>query len=213
MKKSSFFVVIAMSLVMSLLVADPVWATTSTDLQQKQNKLEQEQKALESQQKSLQSQQKDSQNKLNNANSQIGSISEAKGETKEAIDETNAVIVGLMTDIELIKEDIDRTQEQIEITQQEYDEAKKQEETLYEAMVQRVKFMYEKGNLSYVQILLTATSYADALNKAQYVEQLYEYDRIKLAEYVSAKEKAEAYGKQLEEEKAELETSKYELEE
>jgi len=118
-----------------------------------------------------------------------------------------------MTDIELIKEDIDRTQEQIEITQQEYDEAKKQEETLYEAMVQRVKFMYEKGNLSYVQILLTATSYADALNKAQYVEQLYEYDRIKLAEYVAAKEKAEAYGKQLEEEKSELETSKYELEE
>ena len=61
--------------------------------------------------------------------------------------------------------------------------------------------MYEKGNFSYVQILLTATSYADALNKASYVEELYEYDRIKLAEFVEAKEAAEELGQQLEEEK------------
>ncbi|MBE5842024.1 MAG: hypothetical protein E7304_11550 [Butyrivibrio sp.] len=213
MKKRSLFNMIAISLVMSLLVADPVWATTSTDLQEKQEKLENEQKELENQKKALENQKKDSQNKLNNANSQINDYSEAQGETKEAIDETNAEIVGLMTDIELIKEDIAAKQEQIEITQAEYDEAKKQEETLYEAMTQRIKFMYEKGNLSYVQILLTATSYADALNKVQYVEELYEYDRQKLSEYVAAKEAAEAYGKQLEEEKAELETSEMELEE
>ncbi len=213
MKKRSLFNMIAISLVMSLLVADPVWATTSTDLQEKQEKLENEQKELENQKKALENQKKDSQNKLNNANSQINDYSEAQGETKEAIDETNAEIVGLMTDIELIKEDIAAKQEQIEITQAEYDEAKKQEETLYEAMTQRIKFMYEKGNLSYVQILLTATSYADALNKVQYVEELYEYDRLKLSEYVAAKEAAEAYGKQLEEEKAELETSEMELEE
>ncbi|AOZ97635.1 NlpC/P60 family protein [Butyrivibrio hungatei DSM 14810] len=213
MKKRSLFNMIAISLVMSLLVADPVWATTSTDLQEKQEKLENEQKELENKKKALENQKKDSQNKLNNANSQINDYSEAQGETKEAIDETNAEIVGLMTDIELIKEDIAAKQEQIEITQAEYDEAKKQEETLYEAMTQRIKFMYEKGNLSYVQILLTATSYADALNKVQYVEELYEYDRQKLSEYVAAKEAAEAYGKQLEEEKAELETSEMELEE
>ena len=213
MKKRSLFNMIAISLVMSLLVADPVWATTSTDLQEKQEKLENEQKELENKKKALENQKKDSQNKLNNANSQINDYSEAQGETKEAIDETNAEIVGLMTDIELIKEDIAAKQEQIEITQAEYDEAKKQEETLYEAMTQRIKFMYEKENLSYVQILLTATSYADALNKVQYVEELYEYDRQKLSEYVAAKEAAEAYGKQLEEEKAELETSEMELEE
>lgn len=213
MKKRSLFNMIAISLVMSLLVADPVWATTSTDLQEKQEKLENEQKELENKKKALENQKKDSQNKLNNANSQINDYSEAQGETKEAIDETNAEIVGLMTDIELIKEDIAAKQEQIEITQAEYDEAKKQEETLYDAMTQRIKFMYEKGNLSYVQILLTATSYADALNKVQYVEELYEYDRQKLSEYVAAKETAEAYGKQLEEEKAELETSEMELEE
>ena len=190
-------------------MAEPltVYATTSEELEQNQKKLEEEEKALEKKKKSLENQNKDSQNKLDNANDQINDASEGMDETQEAIDETSQELVGLMADIEMIKEDIDHKIEQIEITQQEYDTAKANEETLYGAMVQRVKFMYEKGNLSYVQILLTATSYADALNKASYVENLYEYDRIKLAEYVAAKEAAEAYGHQLEAEKSELETS------
>lgn len=213
MKKRYTFSAIILSLVLSMLVVDPVWATTSSDLQEKQNKLEKEEQDLKNQKKQLEKQTKESQKGLDSANSRIGSISEAQGETQEAIDETNSEIVSLMADIELIKEDIAKKQAEIEVKKAEYEEAKLQEETLYEAMVQRIKFMYEKGDLSYVQILLTATSYSDALNKANYVEELYEYDRIKLAEYVKAKETAKAIGEQLEVEKGELETSQYELEE
>ena len=213
-RKKILFKIIALALVMSFSIAEPVavYAKTSEELEQDQKKLEQEEKALEKQKKDLEKQSKDSQNKLNSANSKIGDYSEAKEDTQEAIDETNTELVGLMADIEMIKEDIAYKEELIDKTQKEYDEAKEQEETLYAAMVQRVKYMYEKGNLSYVQILLTATSYSDALNKVNFVENLYEYDRIKLAEYVAAKEAAQAYGEQLEGEKAELETSQYELE-
>ena len=214
-RKHILFRTIAIALVMSFFMAEPaaVYAKTSEELESEQKKLEEEEKKLEKQKKDLEKQKTDSQNKLNNANSQIGTISEAQGETQEAIDETSGELVGLMADIELIKEDISAKEKLIEQTQKEYDAAKAQEETLYEAMVQRVKYMYEKGDFSYVQILLTATSYSDALNKVSYVEQLYEYDRTKLAEYVAAKKAAEAYGIQLEAEKSELETSKYELEE
>ena len=51
MRKDYFFSAIALSLVLSMLVVDPVRATTSTDLQQKQNKLEQEEQALKNQKK------------------------------------------------------------------------------------------------------------------------------------------------------------------
>ncbi len=215
MRKSYWGILMAISLVAIVVCGEPlaVYATSSTELLENQKKLEQEEKALEKQKKDLEKQSKDSQNKLNNANDQISDASEGMDETQDAIDETSQEIVGLMADIEMIKEDIANKQEQIEITQAEYDTAKANEENLYAAMVQRVKFMYEKGNLSYVQILLTATSYADALNKVSYVEEMYEYDRIKLAEYVAAKEAAEAYGQQLEAEKSELETSEFELEE
>ena len=210
-----FYSVVAVILSLAFFVLTPVqsFATTSEELQEQQKKLEEEEKALKQQKKDAENQKAASQSKLNEANSQISESTEGLGETQEAIDSTNAEIVGLMTDIELIKEDIAQKAQLIDQTNAEYEEAKNQEETLYGSMVQRVKFMYEKGNLSYVQLLLTATSYADALNKAQYIEQLYEYDRQKLSEYVAAKEAAEALGQRLEEEKAELEASQYELEE
>ena len=217
MKKRKIFLfrIMALTLVFFFALVEPVssFAKTSEELEQDQKKLEEEEKALEKQKKELEKQKTDSQKKLNNANDQIGTYSEAQGETQEAIDETNDELVGLIADIELIKEDIAAKEKLIESTQKEYDAAKAQEETLYAAMVQRVKYMYEQGNLSYVQILLTATSYADALNKVSYVEQLYEYDRNKLAEYIAAKNAAEAYGQQLEGEKSQLDTSQFELEE
>ena len=210
-----FYSVVAVILSLAFFVLTPVqsFATTSEELQEQQKKLEEEEKALKQQKKAAENEKAASQSKLNEANNQISESTEAMGETQEAIDSTNEEIIGLMTDIELIKEDISDKAEQIEQTNAEYEEAKNQEETLYGSMVQRVKFMYEKGNLSYVQLLLTATSYADALNKAQYIEELYEYDRQKLSEYVAAKEAAAALAQKLEEEKAELEASQFELEE
>ena len=210
-----FYSVVAVILSLAFFALTPVtsYATTSEELQETQKKLEEEEKKLKKEKSAAESQKKASQNKLNEANENISDAAEGLGETKESIDSTQAEIVGLLTDIELIKEDIADKAALIEQTNAEYEEAKFQEETLYESMVQRVKFMYEKGEFSYVQMLLTATSYADALNKAQYIEQLYDYDRIKLSEYVAAKEAAMALGQQLEEEKAELEASEYELEE
>ncbi len=210
-----YYSVIAVILSLAFFLFTPLtsYATTSEELQQQQKKLEEEEKALKKQKSAAESQKATSQNKLNQANNQINDTSEALDETQEAIDSTQDEIVGLMADIELIKEDISDKQAIIEQTNAEYEKAKNQEETLYESMVQRIKFMYEKGNYSYVQILLNATSYADALNKASYIEELYEYDRQKLSEYVASKEAAQELGIQLEEEKAELEASEFELEE
>ena len=143
----------------------------------------------------------------------MNSIAADQGKTKAAMDETSSAIVSMMADIDLIKEEIEKTEEQIKIKTAEYEEAKKKEETLYEAMVQRIKFLYEQGESSYIQILLTAADYSDALNKAQYIEQIYEYDREKLQEFVEAKTAADTAKTQLEEEKGQLETSKYEMEE
>ncbi len=213
LRRNISVVAIILSLVFFAMTPMTSFATTSEELQKTQKKLEEEEKALKNQKNKAESQKAASQSKLNQANSQIDDTSEAMDETQDAIDSTRAEIVGLMTDIELIKEDIFNKETLIDQTYQEYEEAKNHEETLYGSMVQRVKFMYEKGNLSYVQILLNATSYADALNKAQFIEELYDYDRIKLAEYVAAKEAAAELANQLEEEKAELEASRYELEE
>ncbi len=191
----------------------PAAATTSEELKKQQKELEKEQKALENKQDDLESEKKQSQSGLNNANENISEIQSEQAEISAGIDAANEELVGLLASIDLIEADIKSTEEKIEQTQIEYDTAKAQEEELYGAMKKRIKYMYEKGELSYAELLLQAQSFNDLLNKAGYAESLYEYDRQKLGEFVAAKEAARQYGEELEEAKSELETSQYELEE
>ena len=83
----------------------------------------------------------------------------------------------------------------------------------YESMKVRIKFMYEQGEMSYIQLFMESLSVSDMVNKAEYVEKLYAYDRKLLEEYQATVEEVAALQDQLEEEKSELQTSQYELEE
>ena len=62
----------------------------------------------------------------------------------------------------------------------------------------RIKFMYEQGDISYMQLLLTSSDIGDALNKAEYIEKLYEYDRKLLEEYQVTVETVAALQEKLE---------------
>ncbi|SDB68176.1 C40 family peptidase [Butyrivibrio sp. INlla16] len=202
-----------MAAVFVLSSGSTAFATTSKELKEQQKELEKEKKSLEKQQDAIESEQQQSQSGLDNANRDISNIQGEQTEIQEGIDAANEELTGLLTSIDLIQSDIEDTQVKIEKTQQEYDEAKSQEETLYDAMKKRIKFMYEKGEFSYAELLLQAQSVGDMLNKAGYAEELYDYDRTKLSEFVAVKEAAQQYGEELEEAKSELETSQYELKE
>ena len=119
----------------------------------------------------------------------------------------------LLTDIILIEEEIGRKEEEIEKTQMDYDAAVATKDEQYESMKIRIKFMYEQGDASYLQLFLESANMADMMNKVEYVEKLYEYDRNLLEEYQATVEEVAALQDKLEEEKSELQTSKYELEE
>ncbi len=90
---------------------------------------------------------------------------------------------------------------------------KEEEARQYDAMKKRIKFMYEKGDTTYLQLLLESSGFSDMINKVEYIEKLYEYDRTLLAEYVAARTAAQELKDKLEEEKAELEAQQHELEE
>ncbi len=157
------------------------------------------------------------------SNSTKSQLSAAQSETKalqnqeqqisEELEQKNAQLVENLASIQLLEETIAKLDDQIAETQKEYDAAKADEEARYNAMKQRIKYMYEQGDATYMQILIKATSFSDMLNKVGYVEDLYAYDRKKLEEYQEVQRKVAAVQQQLEEEKAEQEESKRGLEE
>lgn len=161
----------------------------------------------------IKKQQEEDKKKLNNVQGQISGLTGKQEEVSGEIEELDANVVEIIASVELIKEEIVDKEAQIAETQEEYDTAKQQEEEQYESMKLRIKFMYEQGDISYVQLFMTSESLGEMVNKADYIEQLYEYDRVMLEEYQAAKEYAREVWDRLEDEKAELEASRHELEE
>lgn len=153
------------------------------------------------------------QSQLNAAKNEAASLQQQEDEINEELEQKNSQLVENLASIQLLEETIAELDEKIEEKQQEYDAAKADEEERYEAMKQRIKYMYEQGNTTYVQILMKASSFSDVLNKVGYVEQLYEYDRKKLEEYQEVQKQVAEVQQELEEEKAEQEESKHGLEE
>lgn len=159
----------------------------------------------------LQQQQKENQNKLNDVNDNIDDISAQQELVDEEIADLDAELINMMTTIGVLEDDIHQKEADIDVARAQYEEAKTSEEAQYDAMKVRMKYMYEKGDDSYLELLMEATSVSDMLNKAEYVEKLYEYDRTLLQEYVDTKEEIAEIQTNLEQQKADLEADKADL--
>ena len=159
----------------------------------------------------LQQQQQENQNKLNDVNDSIDDISAQQELIDEEIADLDADLINMMTTISVLEDDIHQKEADIDLARAQYEEAKATEEAQYDAMKVRMKYMYEKGDDSYLELLMEATSVSDMLNKAEYVEKLYEYDRTLLQEYVETKEEIADIQANLEQQKADLESDKADL--
>lgn len=161
----------------------------------------------------LQKQQNETQRQLDIINDSLADLKGEKEGIDDEINEVDTQLMQLMTSIELLKEDIEAKEQEIAIAQEEYETAVKREAEQYEAMKTRIRFMYEKGDTTYTQLFFEAKSLREMLNKADYIEKLYEYDRNMLEEFQETKLAVAELKEILELEKSELEATEYELEE
>lgn len=200
------YLAILLSLLMVVWTAQPVLASSVSDL-------EREKQELERQKKDADAKRQQEQQNYNKAAGKATSIESDANAVAEEIDEIDAALVETIASVEMIEEEIGEKEQQIEETTRECEEAMAIEQEQYEAMKLRIKFMYEKGDSTYLEILLSGKSFSDIINKVEYVERLYEYDRNMLEKYQEARKAVEALKAKLEEERAELEAQQHELEE
>ena len=160
-----------------------------------------------------QRQKEETQNQLDEINSSLSELEGEKSGIDAEISDISGQIVEILASIELMQEDIARKEEEIAFAEVEYEAALLREQEQYEAMKQRIRFMYEQGNHTYAQLLFESRDLSDMLNKAEYIERLYEYDRKMLEEYQETKIQIAILQEQLEAERDELEAQRYELEE
>ena len=179
----------------------PVWVQAKT-----REEIQQEREQKKSEQQGTQSQYKQSQSKVSSLEGQQDAL-------EEEIQELDSQLVEVIASVSLMQDQISDTEKQIGKAQEDYDAAKAQEDEQYLAMKKRLRYLYEKGDTSYIEILSKASNWSGMLNQANYVEKLYEYDKQMLNRYILIKEEVAQKKNDLEDKKSDLETQKYELEE
>ena len=127
---------------------------------------------------------------------------------------------GLNSDLETISEHLEELEsriaaknDEITKTQAELEEARTKETTQYEAMMKRIKFMYEESEDLYLEILFKAKSFAEMLTLSNYVDAIASYDKKKFEEYQQIRIEVEDLEAKLQSEKVDLEVLKREAEE
>lgn len=118
-----------------------------------------------------------------NLQSIVNGLEATKNEMSAYVAELDAQVAGIQSNIDSLNEMIEAKEAEIAETQEELVRAEQVAADQYEAMKERIQFMYEQGDTLYLEMLLNSDSFADMLNKADYIEQLSAYDRRKLEEY------------------------------
>lgn len=128
------------------------------------------------------------QQNLDEVNGKIGDLEAAKGSLEQNVAELDGKLNEITDKLQTLSDDLTTKETQIEETQKLLEEAKAAEKEQYEAMKKRIQFMYENGNVAYVEMLLNAQSMADLLNRADYITNMSDYDRDMLEKYQETKE-------------------------
>jgi spore germination cell wall hydrolase CwlJ-like protein len=136
--------------------------------------------------------------KLTDLNSQLSEISTNLAQLSSRISDKN--------------QEIEDKQEEIDQTQDELDEAIAAQQKQYENMKKRIQFLYERGNVYYLEILLHSSSYSELLNRSTYIEQLNQYDQKTLEQYKKTAQEVKEKKEELEKEQEELQSEQEELE-
>ena len=123
-----------------------------------------------------------------------------QGDLKE-FDASLSRITGELSQTEVKLKD---TREALEHTKESLADAKEQEKQQYEAMKNRIQFMYEMGTESMIGVLMESESIAEFLNRSEYVISIHEYDRNMLNDYKETKEKIAKNEQKLEQEEKDL---------
>lgn len=132
----------------------------------------------------------------------------SKENLKQYVTQLDGQLTTIQEKIAELKDKIAEKEEEIAQTEMELKAAIADQENQYAAMKERIKFMYEKGDNLYMELLFTSESFGEMLNKAEYIEMLSDYDRKMLDEYVATRKLIELYKEQLEEDRDYLEEAK-----
>ncbi|MCB6414863.1 3D domain-containing protein [Dorea acetigenes] len=123
-----------------------------------------------------------------------GELEKKTSELQGELNNLNNELSSLSAEMDSISAEMEEAAATLQESQQKMDEAQKKGEEQYEAMKLRIKYMYESGNHSFIELLCSADNMADFLNKSDFIQDISEYDRNMLLELLDTQEEIKKDG-------------------
>ena len=208
MKKYMKFVVIILTFTFMFQTNLSTFATSNKSSSQVQEEKDQ----LEEELDNANSESDDLKSGLEETQKAIDALSKKKSNMESYVKDLDNQLNAILDKMKEIEKQIEGKEEEIKQTTKELKQAQKDEEEQYDSMKKRIKFMYENGNVAYIEMILQSKSLSQLLNAAEYVQKISEYDRDMLNEYKKTIEFIATTKEKLETEKVELADLKSETE-
>lgn len=142
----------------------------------------------------------------------VDDLKKEKAAKQSEVSSLQSQLTTLMGKVNTLESELIQTGEDITKAQGDLEVAQEKEKEQYAAMKKRIKYMYEAGNDSAFETLVTSDDFTDLLSKAEYVQNVHSYDRKQLQEYVETKQQISDLKDSLEKDQKELESKQAEYE-
>ena len=140
------------------------------------------------------------------------SLEQQKKEAQNEVNSLQSQLSDLMSKMTDLQNQLITKGEEITQAEKDLADAQEKEKQQYEDMKLRIKYMYEEGNDSAVERILSSGTIAEMLSQAEYVQKVHSYDRTMLDQYVETVTEVEELKTTLEEDMNKLEDMQEEYE-
>lgn len=161
----------------------------------------------------LEAEKKNIQSGKTNVQNVIKGLQANKNELSGMVEQLDLEVSSMQANIDTYNELIVKKEAEIATAKEELSAAEELVSNQYMAMKERIRFMYERGDDFYFEMVMDSKSFGEMINKADYIEQLAAYDRKMLEEYCVTVEYATLCKQELEAEETVLEEAKAAAEE
>lgn len=193
---------IGLLVVTSILAARvPLFVLGATLTNDKIKQSEEEKKQAEAEKNALKS-------NLTDVKSLLASLETKKNDLANYIEELDSDLEDINEKIDNLNVLIDDKEFEIHTTEAQLEEAKVACEKQYNMMKRRIKFVYEHGEASQAEMLLSSKSFVDFLNKAEFISKMSAYDKRMLDSYIDAKNYVDEKEQTLIRQKSDLEEAR-----
>lgn len=199
MRRTSVWMVIVLLLGLMTVTVQATEETRQKISEAEQEKKDAESKLDETEEnlKNLNEQKDSLQGKLTTLNTELSQVSNNLSDLESKISDKEA-------EIDAMNKKIEQVQEELALAVSLKDEQ-------YETMKKQIKFMYEKSDYLYLEMIFSAGSFSDFINKNNYIEQLSAYQQKVLQDYKDAQTAMEQKEEELQLAMVQLEKDKDEL--